>query len=379
LEPNNKASVKSLSDTYLLLSYFDKILDTSLTVMKKYQDILTHTQLDKLPNFSQEISPNAMLTSTENYQNALSLLNAQVEKIMGDIDISPETDIRDLIKQMSKTLNSIKSEEVQANKDMILESLRSLLENTKNSNKVQEGITIEKWRAFFAGYFAVLDGAGLAFWQSGVGKIVIGFAGISIFSTIVGLICYYNQMIATGWYILKIGGSSVVSGTVYYILVYYADPSIANWALPLAIGSGAMSFYMAGLIPTSGNAATITTNSNVSQNNQTRPPAITDSNSNSSIASDNTSDNASGNASGNQTPVNYDSEDELLKYKEDKIIQSKGGKKQSRKIKKQNKSKKTTIRKRSRKMRRGVKTRQRRGNKSKTRKRYNSYKRKSKK
>lgn len=380
LPEDSKSSIISMSDTYLLLSYFDKILDTSLTVMNKYKGILTHTQLDKLPNFSQEISPNAMLTSTENYQNALSLLNAQVEKIMGDI--KPDTDIRDLITQMSKTLNTIKSEEVQANKDRILESLRSLLENTKNVNKVQEGITLEEWRAFFAKYFAVVDGAGLAFWQSVVGKIVIGFAFVSFISTIVGLICYNNQMIATGWYILKIGGSSVVSGTVYYILVYYADPSIANWALPLAIGSGAMSFYMAGLIPTSGNAATITTNSNVSQNNQTQS-AIADSNSNSSIASGNvsgnTSDNVSGNASDNQIPMNddgYDSADELYKYRNNP---SNGGKKQSRKIKKQNKSKKTTIRKRSRKMRRGVKTRQRRGNKSKTRKRYNSYKRKSKK
>ena len=39
---------------------------------------------------------------------------------------------------MSTTLNKIKSEEVQANKDRILESLRVVLENTKNFNKVQE-------------------------------------------------------------------------------------------------------------------------------------------------------------------------------------------------------------------------------------------------
>lgn len=391
LPSGNQASIKSLSDTYLLLSYFDKILDTSLTVMNKYKGILTHTQLDKLPNFSQEISPNAMLTSTENYQNALSLLNGEVEKIMGDIDIKEGTPITELIKKMSKTLSDIKSEDVQENKKIILESLRSLLENTKNFNKVQEGLSLEKWRAFFAEYFVVLDGAVLAFWESNAGKIAIGIISAMFFTTIAASLLYYKQMIATGWYILKIGGSSVVGGTVYYILVYYPDPTITNWALLLAIGSGAMSFYCAGLIPTSGNAAsiasgnaaTITSNSNVSQNNQTQPAiADSNSNSNSSIASDNasgnTSGNASGNASGNTTPVKndgYDSADELDNYHNP----PNGGKKQSRKIKKQNKSKKTTIRKRSRKMRRGVKTRHRRGNKSKTRKRYNSYKRKSKK
>ena len=383
LEQGIQASIKSLSDTYLLLSYFDKILDTSLTVMNKYKGILTHTQLDKLPNFSQEISPNAMLTSTENYQNALSLLNNEVEKIMGAA--SPETDIRDLIKQMSTTLNKIKSEEVQANKDRILESLRVVLENTKNFNKVQESLTLEKWRAFFAEYFLMVDGGLLAFWESNFGKISIVVAATLMFATIAASIIYYKQMIETGWYILKIGGSAGVSGAVYYILVYYADPSIANWALTLAIGSGAMSFYMAGLISTSGNAATITSNSNVSQNIQTQP-AIDDSNS--SNASDNASGIASGNTSGNASgndeypwipPTDDTAVINRITVNANLGIQPNGGKKQSRKIKKQNKSKKTTIRKRSRKMRRGVKTRQRRGNKSKTRKRYNSYKRKSKK